>query len=85
MRKRIFVTHIVPKEMIEKLKVSPAGNYFSYHLISGNLFDEIISLVPTNIKEKIVPKDKADTVKYIQVRLFPHKKYSNSYIFSSKT
>jgi glycosyltransferase involved in cell wall biosynthesis len=70
MTHRVFVTHIVPKDMIEKLPVSPAGNYFSYNLISGNLFDEVISLIPTNIKTRLKIRDKE--VRYIQNRLFSH-------------
>jgi hypothetical protein len=69
-RQRIFICHVVPKSLIEKLPVSPAGNYFSYNLISGNLFDKVISLVPTNIKQKIITKN--TSIIFVQNRFFPH-------------
>jgi hypothetical protein len=70
MKKRIFVTHVVPKEQIETLNVSAAGNYFSYNLIDGKCFNVIYSLVPTNINKDI--KDNSD-VNYIQTRFFNNK------------
>ncbi|MDR1847443.1 MAG: hypothetical protein LBR17_04940 [Bacteroidales bacterium] len=70
-RQRIFVTHIVPKHLIEKLPVSTAGNYFSYNLISGNMFDCVFSLIPVNIRQKIKPA-KSEKIKYVQNRFFSH-------------
>jgi hypothetical protein len=72
MYKRIFVSHVVPKHLIEKLNVSPAANYFSYNLLSSNAFDQIISFLPTNL-DKIDKKEFSQNIKSIQVRFLPHK------------
>lgn len=71
MNKRVFVTHVVPKNLIEKLHVSMAANYFSYNLIDENCFDIVFSLVPTNINDKIGNKD--SSVDYIQSRFLSNK------------
>jgi hypothetical protein len=74
MFKRVFVTHVVPKQLIEKLHVSMAANYFSYNLIDENCFDEIFSLVPTNINDKVIAEN--SSVTYLQSRFI-----ANSGIF----
>lgn len=74
MFKRVFITHVVPKKLIEKLNVSMAANYFSYNLIDGNCFDEVFSLVPTNINNKI--ENASSSVNYLQSRFL-----SNNGIF----
>lgn len=70
MNKRIFLTHVVPKNKIESLDVSAAGNYFSYNLIDNNCFDEVWSIIPINIDEKIVEDD---GIHYIQTRFLGNK------------
>lgn len=70
MNKRIFLTHVVPKNKIESLDVSAAGNYFSYNLIDNNCFDEVWSMIPINIDEKIVEND---GIHYIQTRFLSNK------------
>jgi len=69
--KRTFVTHVIPKKLIEKLEVSPAANYFSYNLIDSGIFTKVFSLVPTNIIEVI--RDNESKVELIQSRTFRHK------------
>lgn len=66
MKKRVFLTHIVPKNRIENLNVSAAGNYFSYNLIDNNCFDEVWSIVPINIDEQLTD---SGSTKYIQSRV----------------
>ena len=52
---RIFVTHIVPKNLILKYHLSIAACNFSYNLIEGNLFDRVYSILPTFVKGEIEP------------------------------
>ena len=47
--KRIFITHIAPKDKILDYKVSPAACNFSYNLISGNMFDKVYSILPSYV------------------------------------
>jgi len=70
MNKRIFLTHVVPKNKIESLNVSAAGNYFSYNLIDNNCFDEVWSIIPSNIDERIVGDDE---IHYVQTRFLNNK------------
>jgi hypothetical protein len=71
--KRIFITHIVPKDHIETLNVSAAANYFSYNLIDNNCFDIVYSLMPTNIELEVVDSSK---VQYIQSNYFSKNRLS---------
>ena len=73
MYKRIFVTHVVPENLIDSLPISMAGNYFSWNLIHGHLFDKIISTIPPNLAKIDCNSDTA-SVNYIQIRLFPNKR-----------
>jgi len=66
MSKRIFLTNVVPPVKIKSLNVSAAANYFSYNLIDNNCFDEILSIIPPNIEEKI--QTDSDII-YIQNRI----------------
>ena len=54
---RIFVTHIVPKNLILKYHLSIAACNFSYNLIEGNIFDNVYSILPTFVKGEIEPFD----------------------------
>lgn len=65
MKKRIFITSVVPKKYIEKLDISAAANYFSYQLIDANIFDKVYSFVPTNIDKEF---EKETKIKYLQKR-----------------
>jgi len=71
MHKRVFISHIVPKNDITKLDVSMAANYFSYNLINGNCFDKVFSLVPTNINIKI--EDATSSIIYMQSRFISNR------------
>ncbi|PZU14860.1 MAG: hypothetical protein DI622_13095 [Chryseobacterium sp.] len=84
MNKRIFLTHIVPKDKIGVLNVSAAGNYFSYNLIDNNCFDQVWSIIPTNIDEKI---ESNDDINYIETRFLINKsifKLFNTFIDNLK-
>ena len=45
-RKRIFVTHLLPRPLIAQHGLSFAANNFSCNLISGGGFDQVFSLMP---------------------------------------
>lgn len=62
--KRVFLTHIAPKDKILEYKVSSAACNFSYNLISGGCFDKVYSIFPTYVQGK---KDFSDVteVEYI--------------------
>lgn len=47
--KRIFITHIAPKEIVMKYHIPAAPVYFSYNLIAGKMFDKVYSILPANI------------------------------------
>lgn len=47
--KRIFITHIAPKDTIVKYHIPAAPVYFSYNLIAGKIFDKVYSILPANI------------------------------------
>lgn len=53
MNKRIFITTILPDNLLAKHKVSFAGANFSENLISGNGFDKVYSIMPTFVHGKI--------------------------------
>lgn len=53
--KRIFLTHIVPKEQNLRYHLSVAACNFCSNLISGNIFDEVFSVLPTFVNGKIDP------------------------------
>ena len=47
--KRIFITHIAPKDTVIKYHIPAAPVYFSYNLIAGKMFDKVYSILPANI------------------------------------
>lgn len=51
--KRIFITHIVPKDKILKYHLSVAACNFSSNLIEENVFDKVFSILPTFVNGKI--------------------------------
>lgn len=51
--KRIFVTHIISEGLIKKYNLATAACNFSFNLISGGVFDEVYSILPTNVGAKI--------------------------------
>ena len=51
--KRIFVTHLISEKFIKKYGLATAGCNFSYNLISGNKFDVVYSILPTNVGVKL--------------------------------
>lgn len=53
--KRIFLTHIVPKDKILEYNLSVAACNFSHTLIDGQAFDEVYSILPTFVCKKIAP------------------------------
>lgn len=58
--KRIFVTHIVTESLISKYRISTAGCNFSFNLMSGNIFDEVYSILPTNISGGVITEARTD-------------------------
>lgn len=50
--KRIFITHIAPKDKILEYKVSSAACNFCYNLISGVSFDDVYSILPSYVNGK---------------------------------
>lgn len=54
--KRIFVTHILPEEEMEKYKVPVAASNFSFNLIAGGCFDEVYSIAGTDISGELPQK-----------------------------
>ena len=48
---RIFVTHILPKEVISKYKLSVAACNFSYNLIEGGVFTSFFSILPIYVNQ----------------------------------
>lgn len=50
--KRIFVTHIAPREMTIKLGVSLSATNFNYNLIEGNIFNKVYSILPAFVNGK---------------------------------
>lgn len=62
--KRVFITHIAPKDKILDYKMSPAACNFCYNLISGNMFDKVYSILPSYVlgkKEDLIQ----DGIKFI--------------------
>lgn len=57
---RIFQTIILPDNLLSKYKLSYAAANFSRNLISGDMFSKVYSLLPLNIKDKIVFDDTED-------------------------
>lgn len=47
--KRIFITHIAPKDKILEYKISSAACNFCYNLIGGRMFDKVYSILPANV------------------------------------
>lgn len=46
---RIFITHILPPQLIEKYCLSTAACNFSFNLISGGAFDKVYSILGTYV------------------------------------
>ena len=51
--KRIFISHVLPKQLILEKNQSQAGHNFSYNLIAGKCFDKVYSILPSNINGRI--------------------------------
>lgn len=51
--KRFFFTHILPKDYIARYNLSFAACNFSFNLMSGNVFDHVISTLPVFVTGKI--------------------------------
>lgn len=58
--KRIFVTHICPKDKIMEYGLSLSASYFNYNLIEGGGFDKVYSIYPGFVKGTL-PKLDDDT------------------------
>lgn len=56
---RVFIAHILPKDIALKYKLSIAACNFSWNLIEGGVFDKVYSILPSNVKGDIhdIPKD----------------------------
>lgn len=54
--KRIFVTHILPRHLIEKHSLSTAACNFSFNLMSGGAFDDTFSILGTYVGGQIEPE-----------------------------
>ena len=50
---RIFVTHILPRELELKYKLSVAACNFSWNLIDGGVFDNFYSIMPTYVQSEM--------------------------------
>lgn len=50
--KRVYVTHIVPREKTIELKVSLSATNFNYNLIDGGIFDKTYSILPAFVTGK---------------------------------
>ncbi|MDD3320479.1 MAG: glycosyl transferase family 1 [Paludibacter sp.] len=72
--KRVFICQVVPKNLTSKFVVSQAANNFCFNLIDNNCFDEVKSLVPTNIISKIISDENDSSIEYIQCRYFKRHK-----------
>jgi hypothetical protein len=69
--KRILISQVIPKELVVKYQVSQAGNNFGYRLVAYQLFDEVFSLCPISIKNRI--KISESPYHFIQRRIVPHR------------
>ncbi len=49
--KRVFITHILPKDSVLKYNLSVAGCNFSWNLIEGNVFDQFYSIMPLYVRD----------------------------------
>lgn len=67
--KRIFITHIVPKDKILDCKLSVAACNFSWNLIDGGTFDEYYSILPTFVRKKVDGFDRQICSKLRKFRL----------------
>lgn len=47
--KRVFITHILPREFELKYRLSVAAGNFSWNLINGGVFDQFYSIMPTYV------------------------------------
>lgn len=47
--KRVFITHILPREFELKYRLSVAAGNFSWNLINGGVFDLFYSIMPTYV------------------------------------
>jgi hypothetical protein len=68
--KRTLIAQVIPKELVVKYQVSEAGNNFCYRLITYQFYDEVFSLCPISIQDKI--KLSEAPYQFIQKRIFPH-------------
>ena len=50
--KRIYVTHIAPREKTIELKISLSATNFNYNLIGGGFFDKTYSILPAFVTGK---------------------------------
>ena len=78
----LLISQVVPRSLINELRVSQAANNFCWDLIDNHCFSKNISMVPINVPKKI-NNENNDDVKYLQVRFFWHKsifKYINALI-----
>lgn len=66
---------MLPQELVSKYPTSQAQAFFCSKLTKTECFDNIISLVQTNIKPSIISEIRDDKVKYVEKRLFPQIKY----------
>lgn len=58
--KRIFITQILPKHLIEKHRLSTAACNFSFNLMSGGGFDKTFSILGTYVGGEMEPEAFAD-------------------------
>jgi len=65
---RIFLTHILPEDYINKYKLSFAACNFSRNLISGNGFDLVYSTMPTFVTGDLQVTDPSCTIIYSSKR-----------------
>ena len=64
--KRIFVTHILPEDLIARYKLSFAACNFSNNLISGGGFDLVYSTMPTYVQGRLeLDKTKNRGIEYV--------------------
>ncbi len=72
--KRVFVTHILSSELVEKYRISRAACNFSFNLIGGGIFDKVYSVLGTFIGGELESKAFDDSTYELVYNRFLRKK-----------
>ena len=69
----LFICQIIPPSLLTKYDVSQAQTMFCLKLLNSKHFDNVVSLVQTNVIPNILSEIDHDEINYVQNRFFPQK------------